>query len=509
MANKSVFNSSESHQNLAGGEGFKMSDEHALAQLAMTGTLQDVFYATAKDQTEQVLALASRVSAEFIAKVAILSRTRGFMKDVPALLMVILASREDGKDAFRRAFPRVINNAKMVRNFVQILRSGKTGRKNLGSMPRRAVQAWLNGASDKALLNASVGQSPSIKDVIKLAHPKGATSERVAFYGYLTDGRYDSYKLPAVVQHFEDFKLSPEGDVPDLDFRLLSNLTLTPEQWGQKALQMPVEALRMNLNQLARKGAFNDPKVVDAVCAKMWDREAVRAAGTLPVAVLTAYRNLDETVPSKIKDALHGMMEITVQNVPSFGDKRVSILVDVSGSMGSRMQNGKHVGSVRCVDIAAAVGCAIWRQNPNATLVPVDTRVHTHRMTARDSILTNANTLAAYGGGGTNLSAGLSHVSASKPDVVIILSDNESWAGIMDQSRWSASMVTEWQRILSNNPTAKLVCVDIAPYADLTNKDSPSVLNLGGWTDEMFSLMVDFVNGSNTKWVDEVRAITL
>lgn len=519
MANKTVFGSSvvsDVVQNLAGGKGYKMTDEHALVQLAVTGTLQDVFYATAKDQADQIIALASKLPAEFVAKVAVYARTRGFMKDTPALLMCVLASREDGKEAFRKAFPRVINNAKMLRNFVQILRSGKTGRKNLGSMPRRAVQTWLNGASDKALLNASVGQSPSLKDIIKLSHPKGATPERVALYGYLTDGKYDSYKLPDFVQAFEDFKVVPEGDVPDVDFRLLSNLTLTEKQWGQKALQLPVEALRMNINQLARKGAFNDSKVVAGVCAKLRDREAVRAAGTMPVAVLTAYHNLDDTVPAAVKNALHDMMEITVENVPSFGDKKVAILVDVSGSMGSPMTNGKHTSKTRYVDIAAAVGCSIWRQNPNAQLIPIDTSVHTHKMSARDSILNNAGVLARFGGGGTSLDVALAHVKASAPDVVVILSDNESWADLTATGSWHsgyggsrASMGDRWRDLVAANPNAKLICVDLAPYSDLTNKDSTNVLNLGGWTDEMFPLIASFVNGDQTKWVDAVKAVSL
>jgi 60 kDa SS-A/Ro ribonucleoprotein len=78
----------------------------------------------------------------------------------------------------------VIDNAKMLRNFVQIVRSGVTGRMSLGSGPKRLVANWLLAASDRELLNA-VGQSPSIGDVIKLSRPKPRDPGREALFGYL------------------------------------------------------------------------------------------------------------------------------------------------------------------------------------------------------------------------------------------------------------------------------------------------------------------------------------
>ena len=68
----------------------------------------------------------------------------------------------------------MIDNGRMLRNFVQIMRSGAVGRKSLGSRPKRLVQAWLATASDRAILRAAVGQAPSLADVIQMVHPKPA-----------------------------------------------------------------------------------------------------------------------------------------------------------------------------------------------------------------------------------------------------------------------------------------------------------------------------------------------
>ena len=79
---------------------------------------------------------------EFIAKTAVYARETDMMKDMPAFLLAVLSIRD--KRAFRAGFPRVIDNGKMLRNFVQIMRSGAVGRKSLGSLPKRLVREWFD-----------------------------------------------------------------------------------------------------------------------------------------------------------------------------------------------------------------------------------------------------------------------------------------------------------------------------------------------------------------------------
>jgi 60 kDa SS-A/Ro ribonucleoprotein len=119
--------------NEAGGRAYAMSDKHALAQYAATGCLSHTYYATAKNQLDKVRELCGKVDPEFIAKAAVYCREEGFMKDMPALLLAELAVRDGA--LLERVFERVCDNAKMLRNFVQIVRSGVTGRRSLGSRP--------------------------------------------------------------------------------------------------------------------------------------------------------------------------------------------------------------------------------------------------------------------------------------------------------------------------------------------------------------------------------------
>jgi 60 kDa SS-A/Ro ribonucleoprotein len=211
MANKSLFKSIAGRllpkanvRNEAGGKAYVFSPEHALAQYAATGCTNSTFYASADEQVQTVLALAQHVDPAFLAKVAIYARERGSMKDMPALLCAVLAVR-DG-ELLERVFPRVIDSAKMLRNFVQILRSGVAGRKSLGSRPKRLVRQWLAARTDEEIFYATVGNDPSMADILKMVHPKPATKSREALYAYVLGRSYDAANVPPIVKDYETFK---------------------------------------------------------------------------------------------------------------------------------------------------------------------------------------------------------------------------------------------------------------------------------------------------------------
>src|ERR1043165_4269791 len=137
MANKTLFKSlmgrlmpATDAINEEKAPAYALPPKHRLAQYAATGCLNATFYAAADEQLAQVLELCQNVDAEFIAKTAIFCRERGYMKDMPALLCAVLSVKD--REQLNAAFPRVIDNAKMLRNFVPIMRSGVVGGKSFG-----------------------------------------------------------------------------------------------------------------------------------------------------------------------------------------------------------------------------------------------------------------------------------------------------------------------------------------------------------------------------------------
>ena len=141
MANKTLFKSlvgklipAADARNEHGAPAYQLTPKQALAQYAATGCLTQTFYAGAEEQLSVVLSLCEKVEPEFVAKTAVYARERGLMKDMPALLLAVLAAKD--VTLLARVFPRVVDSGKMLRNFVQIVRSGAAGRKSLGALPQ-------------------------------------------------------------------------------------------------------------------------------------------------------------------------------------------------------------------------------------------------------------------------------------------------------------------------------------------------------------------------------------
>jgi len=387
MANKKLFESKKGPDtdtvNEAGGTAYAYTKEHALAQYACTGCLNRTFYARDEEQLQNTLELCNGCSEEFIAKTAVYARERGFMKDMPALLCAVLASRGDeGLRYLKMIFPRVIDNAKMLRNFVQIIRSGAVGRKSFGTAVKKLIVSWLNNHNDHAIFRGTVGNDPSLADIIKMVHPKPLTPSRDALYAYILGKEHKAEDLPPLVKEFEEFKelySKVENDEfygerlapPAVPFQMISGLPGIPtEVWAQIARDGGWHMVRMNLNTFKRHGVYGVPGMVDEIVRKLTDREAIAKARVFPYQLLMAYLMVGD-VPHEIQEALQDAMEAAVDNVPSFGGK-VIVCPDTSGSMSSPVTGYRRGATtkVECVHVAGLVTAAILRKNPDARALP-------------------------------------------------------------------------------------------------------------------------------------------
>jgi 60 kDa SS-A/Ro ribonucleoprotein len=479
--------------------------EQKLAQLAATGTLQDAFYAAAETQLADVLEAAQAVDPLFVAKAAVFARARGAMKDMPALLAAYLTVAEP--DLAVRVFDRVIDNGRMLRNFVQIMRSGAVGRKSLGTRPKRLVQDWLERASMRALMHAATGNDPSLADIVKMVHPKPADEARKAFYAWLIGKPYDVAALPAEIAGFEVWKRDPSLALPDVPFEWLTAFELSADQWAELASRMGWQALRMNLNTLARKGAFAVEGVTDKVAARLADPAALSKARVLPYQLMVALGSVAEGVPLKVQAALQTALEASLAKVPAL-EGRVVICPDVSGSMASPVTGYRKGASskVRCIDVAALVASAVLRRNREALVLPFEVGVVPLKLDPFARVAANAAKLASVGGGGTNVSAPLALLNgqAARVDLVAIVSDNQSW---VDSTRHGATAtMNEWNRLKKRCPAAKLVCIDLQPYGTTQARNRKDILNVGGFSDAVFETLSRFADGDGERdWVAEVN----
>ena len=511
MANKSLFASAiakllpnATSRNAHGAPAYAYGPEAKLAQLAATGTLADNFYTAAETQLSDVLDAVRAVEPGYVAKAAVYARQTGAMKDMPALLTAYLTTVDPVLAT--RVFHRVIDNARMLRNFVQIMRSGQVGRTSLGTRPKRLVQHWLESASLADLMAAATGNDPSLKDIVAMVHPKPADSERRAFYGWLLGRPYDVAGLPQPIAAFEAWKKAPEGALPAVPFAWLTAFPLTAEQWGTLAGQMGWQALRINLNTLARHGAFQVKGVTETVVARLENEDAMGRARVMPYQLMMALKAAGNGVPLKVQAALETALENSLAAVPRI-EGNVVVCPDVSGSMSSPVTGYRRgaTSAVRCVDVAALVTSAMLRSNPKARVLPFECDVVSVKLDPTDRIGVNADKLAKICGGGTNVSAPLNLLDreGANVDLVVIVSDNQSWVDA--HTGGSTETMRAFRRLQRRNPKAKLVCIDLQPYGTTQAASSGDILNVGGFSDAVFDTLVRFARGETRNWVDEVQ----
>jgi 60 kDa SS-A/Ro ribonucleoprotein len=545
MANKSLFASLTNRLpranavNEAGGRAYKLEPKHALAQVAATGTFGNAFYSTAETQLDEVLKLIDEVDDnQYLAKLALYAREKAFMKDMPAALLVALSVRDT--ELMHRVFDRVVDNGRVLRTVFQMIRSGQFknkaghGRVGLSSSVQRAFQRWLNTASVGKLLSASIGNDPSLRDILRMARPTPKDNARRAMFGWLTDKSIEKWApateadLPVEVQSLIAYRNSESeeaqaliaGGLDNVRWDLLSDAAKGPTVWAALARKMGPQALRMNLNTLLRHDVLATSAMVDYVADRIADESEIRRSKQFPYQYFAAYLNADDNVPQKIKTALHKAAEIACGNVPELPGP-VVIGLDTSGSMSCAVMGNRGRGAtskMRCIDVAALFAAAILRRNPDSVVIPFDTSAYDAKIDPNDSILSIAERLAKYGGGGTDCSLPL--VAANQKHAkrkfagIVLVSDNESWVGTGRHG--STGVMTAWEAFVANQrklagkeASPKLVNIDLQPYQTVQACERTDIMNIGGFSDAVFNVISAFLADNNQRFVAEVETIEL
>lgn len=336
-------------------------------------------------------------------------------------------------------------------------------------------------------------------------------------FGHLIGRDCDKSLLPETVQQFEKFKKGESLEVPDVPFQMLTALPLSKQDWTRIARNATWQQTRMNLNTFARHGVFEDAEVTQFIAARLANRELIAKAKVFPYQLLMAYSATSDDIPRIIKEALQDAMEIAIESVPTVQGK-VFVCPDVSGSMQSPVTGHRQgsTTSVRCVDVAALVAAAVLRKNPTAEVIPFESNIVRVDLNSRDSVMTNASKLSNLPCGGTNCSAPLAELNRrhANGDLIVYVSDNESWIDSPHYGRFGGSRtetMQEWGKFQARNPNAKLVCIDIQPYGTTQASEREDILNIGGFSDQVFDLLSHFAADTlhSNHWVGVIEEMRL
>jgi 60 kDa SS-A/Ro ribonucleoprotein len=507
--------------NKHGAPAYSLKPEEALAQMASTGCLSDTYYMSAKSQLDDLIKTARLCSPAYVAQTAIWAREKGLMKDTPAVLVALLcdiaSQHPEHRPIFVSAFKKVIDNTKMLANFVQVIRSGAVGRKSFGTTAKKLIQNWLNEKPCFYILRNSIGNSPSLGDIIRMTHPKAATPDHAGLYGWLI-GKENENPKPEALKNYEKFKADLEaGKNPDIPANvppeMISGLNgMGVKQWKQLATAGNWHFVRMNLNTFQRHEALS-ADIVAIIAEKLGDPATIEKINVFPYQILTTYQNTT-VEDQQIHAALAGAMENATKNVPTLPGN-IIVAVDESGSMGAPItgMGTTKPSKTHCSDVAALIAACIHRKNPTTGVIKWANDARWFQPNNGEPILQLAARMAGHGGG-TNMSSVFQLLIKEKKavDTLVIVSDNMSWADFhgYEGGRATASRKL-WETLKKTNPKARLVLIDLTPNDNTQLPNDKDVMNIGGFSDAVFDLLKDFIEGnlSREKWVGEIKKIKL
>ena len=151
-----------------------------------------------------LMKVTDAVSPGFLAKVTVYTGENSKASYLSPTMLAILSKKSS--KLLSSIFSKVCSDFNRLRTFVRVIRSGITGRRSLGTTPKKLIQVWLNSASYPKLLVASISGSPSLAEIIGLSHPKPEDNMRRSFYGYVLGREIDQTALPDIVKQFILYK---------------------------------------------------------------------------------------------------------------------------------------------------------------------------------------------------------------------------------------------------------------------------------------------------------------
>jgi len=361
--------------------------KNALAELrrAVSSCLlwEDQFYEDGVAIADRIAGLVAQCDPAAVAALAVETRTSMKLRHAPLWLLTALAFA--GKGAGADTYDAVINRADEMGELIAMF--WKDGKRPLPAAMKRGLGQAFAKFDAYRLGKYNRKTAVSLKDVLRLVHPKPANDEQAALWKRVIDGTLESPDTWEVA-------LSGGADKRETFERLLRERNL-----GYLAL------LR-NLRNMVEAGV-DSALVRDAILARKG------AHNVLPFRYVAAARYAPQYEP-----ALDEALCAAIEHLPILPGK-TAILVDVSGSMDERL-SGKS--DMTRIDAAAAL----------ASIVHGDVRVFTfsHQVVEVPPRRGMAGVDAikrSQPHGGTYLGAAVAAINSQVPhDRLIVITDEQS-----------------------------------------------------------------------------------
>lgn len=508
-------------------EGALAFDLDVLTDLCLKATTSLVgepkFYETGKEADDSLITATHKalaVDPEFVLQLAVYCREKMYLRSVPLMLVAEYANVTPGTvPNARKYIARVIQRADEITELVsyQFNRNKAVPRKSKLPMALKfAISSAFNKFNNYKLAKYNNPATVSLKDVLRLTHPKPDTEEQ----GTTFDKLYkDTLPMPKT---WEMMRMTGQMTWHDV----------VNDIFNKDGKVMNYMAQIRNIRNIMNDESITDEDI--ALMTKMIsDKEAVLNSKQLPFRFLTAYRIVIEN-PGKYSnafmDALESAITYSTENMPKLTGTTL-IACDVSASMERKIATGVDKrGNIREMsieryDIGILLGMIANTFCENSITGLFGTTWKPISASRRSGILSNTMDMhrregeVGYSTNGYEVIRYLLDNNISV-DRIFIFTDNQFWdsnsiyrgnSGFDDAFHGDNIFASEFMKYQMKNPNVKLYVFDLAGYGKMfIPQDVKNVCMMGGWSDKIFSFIEKFeTDPSMTAMVDEIRKVKI
>lgn len=507
--------------NAAGGYGFKVSDDVRVHRFLCLGTSGGTYYTSerelTKDNADVILAAARERGEWLVEQIVAISTAGRAPRQNPAILALAAASAladDAGRKAALAALPAVCRTGTHLFLFARYVEQFRGWGRGL----RRAVGDWyvLKEIGDLAYQAVKYRQRDgwSHRDMLRLAHPVVEEEMYRSLFRWIVDGEVDGL-APALVLAFTEAQTASTDRIVQLiaehplSWEMLPDAALAETAVWRALIAkgMPQTALIRQLPRLTRLGVLDDPATCHRVCAQLADPERLRKARVHPVNVLVALRTYasgrsamgsGEWTPNrKVIDTLDAAFYAAFGAVQPAG-KRTLLALDVSGSMMSPVSGLP----ISCREASAALALVTMATEPACDVVGFTSGAGGYssrstgltelpispRQRLDDAIRAVSN--LPFGGTDCALPMVWAEQTGRHYDTIIVITDNETWAGAVHPHQALASY-----REKTGTDTRLIVVGMTATDVSIADPTDPGSLDIAGFDSAAPTLIADFSRG--------------
>lgn len=440
-------------KNAAGGYVFKINDWKRLRRFLILGSDTNTFYESSKNLTIENATIVKNLVKEngktVVDEIVSVSDQGLGLKNDPAIFALAIASVHGDQETRKYAFQNLSKVCRIGTHLFQFATAREVLGGGWGRGMRRTIANWYVEKPFEALIFQSLKyrqrEGWSHRDLLRLCHAKGDEKQNQVFdaichnkweqlnennlvSGFLeVQGATDASEAAEIIERTK----IPREFVP-------TQFLTEPEVWDALLPTMPITALVRNLGNLTKSGLVAPLSSASALVAlKLEDANQIQGSRIHPWSIMVATKvyksgkgmkggNTWKPVP-RVLQALDTAFDKSFGNVIPTG-KAYLLGVDVSSSM----KGGYGMSTpVTPAEAASAMALITARTESNYYIMGFSTKFVDLGINAKDSLSDVMKKTYDRNFGGTDTSVAIDWALRNnvKADVVMIYTDNETWAG--------------------------------------------------------------------------------